>query len=187
MTSSSEPEVLRTLRLDLVPLSAQIIDRRLESDNFVLPLKMAGTVQEVRFGPQWPGAAVAIFPMLRSLVGRGDAVVGTFVIVERETCEAVGQIGVKGAVVECGDMEIGYGLNSSAEGRGFATEAVGAVAQWLLGTRPHARLTAETAQTNIASGRVLEKCGFTKTGSAFSEEDGLLHLWVLNQVAAVCS
>ncbi|MCP5432871.1 MAG: GNAT family N-acetyltransferase [Alphaproteobacteria bacterium] len=60
-----------------------------------------------------------------------------------------------------GRAEIGYWLGKPFWGRGLASEAVGAFlgfcARDLLLTRLHAYVFAD----NVASGRVLEKCGFT--------------------------
>lgn len=60
---------------------------------------------------------------------------------------------------------IGYCLDESAWGQGFATEAVGALLQWAFETLALNRVQAETDTRNIASGRVLEKLGFTREGT----------------------
>lgn len=59
-----------------------------------------------------------------------------------------------------GEREIGYWLGKEFWGRGIATEAL---SQFLdvVKTRP---LFAHVAKHNIASNRVLEKCGFTVVG-----------------------
>lgn len=74
-------------------------------------------------------------------------------------------------------MEIGYGLNPGAWGRGYATEAVGALVTALLARPDVRRVTAQTATTNPASARVLEKLGFARVGTAWDEGDGDLILW----------
>src|ERR671933_1894267 len=76
--------------------------------------------------------------------------------------EVVGGVGCKGAPRD-GAVEIGYGIVSSVQGRGVATEAVGA----LIGALADAGVTtvrAETLVDNHASRRVLEKLGFVETG-----------------------
>jgi RimJ/RimL family protein N-acetyltransferase len=68
-----------------------------------------------------------------------------------------------------GEREVGYWLGREFWGKGIATQAL----SLLLGqvtTRP---LYAYVAKHNLASIRVLEKCGFTITSSA-SEEVGLV-------------
>jgi len=71
-----------------------------------------------------------------------------------------------------GSVEIGYGISSEFQGQGYATEAVGAVMQWAFKQPGVLRITAETEPENTASIRVLEKCGFRRTGAY--GEDGLL-------------
>jgi len=66
---------------------------------------------------------------------------------------------------EQGDIEIGYWLTPSAQGRGYATEAGAAV----VGMARHAlglgRLAGRHRLDNPGSGRVLEKLGFRRTGT----------------------
>lgn len=67
-----------------------------------------------------------------------------------------------------GKREIGYWLDRAYWGRGIATEALTAFLR-LEQTRP---LYASAANHNAASLRVLQKCGFTVTGSADEPSDG---------------
>jgi RimJ/RimL family protein N-acetyltransferase len=60
---------------------------------------------------------------------------------------------------------MGYCLDDSAWGRGFATEAAAALLQWAFDTLDLNRVQAETDTRNGASGRVLEKLGFVLEGT----------------------
>jgi len=60
---------------------------------------------------------------------------------------------------------IGYCLDDAAWGRGFATEAVGAMLQWAFDTLDLNRVQAELDTRNPASARVLEKLGFVREGT----------------------
>jgi [ribosomal protein S5]-alanine N-acetyltransferase len=62
----------------------------------------------------------------------------TYAVIDRETGEAVGQVGTKGPVGGDGVVEIGYGMNEVVWGRGLGTEAVGALVDELL-SRPGCR------------------------------------------------
>jgi ribosomal-protein-alanine N-acetyltransferase len=106
-----------------------------------------------------------------------DVFAGTYTVVERATGEAVGMVGTKGGPDADGAQEIGYGVNPSAWGRGYATEAVRALVAHLLSDDEIRTVTALTATGNVASQRVLEKLGFVRTGTAWSEEDGDLIAW----------
>lgn len=78
---------------------------------------------------------------------------------------AVGGVGVHpGSDVARASAEIGYWLGREFWGRGIATAAVRAVANDLLETAVYCRLHAHTFEGNLASQRVLEKCGFVKEG-----------------------
>ena len=65
--------------------------------------------------------------------------------------------------------EIGYGILEEYQGQGYATEAVGAAVHWALQQPGMKRLEAETAPDNLASQRVLEKCGFLPSGTIGEE------------------
>lgn len=60
---------------------------------------------------------------------------------------------------------LGYCLDCAAWGKGFATEAAGALLKWAFDTLDLNRVQAETDTRNIASSRVLEKLGFVREGT----------------------
>ncbi len=60
---------------------------------------------------------------------------------------------------------LGYCLDDSAWGKGFATEGVGALLLWAFDTLDLNRVQAETDTRNTASSRVLEKLGFVREGT----------------------
>jgi Acetyltransferases, including N-acetylases of ribosomal proteins len=60
---------------------------------------------------------------------------------------------------------LGYCLEESAWGQGYATEAARALLLWAYGTLDLNRVQAETDTRNVASARVLEKLGFVREGT----------------------
>ncbi len=64
------------------------------------------------------------------------------------------------------EPEIFYALEPYARGRGLAREAVAAFSAFLLGRFPVPALTAGVFTDNPASARVLEACGYLRTGTA---------------------
>jgi aminoglycoside 6'-N-acetyltransferase len=60
--------------------------------------------------------------------------------------------------------EIGYTLDASARGRGYATEAAAAMIDHLVDITGVHRIEASTHPDNVASNRVLERLGFTLEG-----------------------
>lgn len=75
----------------------------------------------------------------------------------------IGDLCFKG-VDTSGAAEIGYGLLPDYVGKGYATEAVSAAVRWALDQPGICRIEAETEPDNLASQRVLKKCGFTPSG-----------------------
>lgn len=71
---------------------------------------------------------------------------------------------------QLGEREVGYWLGKEYWGKGIATQALAEFLKYV-DTRP---LYAHVAKQNIASRRVLEKCGFTVSGedSFFSQALG---------------
>lgn len=61
-----------------------------------------------------------------------------------------------------GIAKIGYGISEPYQNNGYAAEAVKAVSEWALSQPEVNAVESETAPDNIASQRVLEKCGFVR-------------------------
>jgi [ribosomal protein S5]-alanine N-acetyltransferase len=61
------------------------------------------------------------------------------------------------------EPELVFELLRATHGRGYATEASGAVVRWV-GEAGYRRLWATVREWNVASRRVLEKLGFRETG-----------------------
>jgi [ribosomal protein S5]-alanine N-acetyltransferase len=68
----------------------------------------------------------------------------------------------KGPPNEKGEIEIGYGTYPAFEGKGFMTEAVGAMLIWAFAQPNVQAVTAQTAPVNIASQKILVKNNFIK-------------------------
>jgi [ribosomal protein S5]-alanine N-acetyltransferase len=164
---------LETPRLLLVPNTLELVKLRLQHDDFTVRLEGIG---EVHFTPEFPGDALQFYPSMRDWLEAGNALSPGGIVIERQGLTAVGGVGCKGDPVN-GVADIGYGFNPSVWNRGYATEIVTAFSDWLL-TQPHvSSVTADTAVTNPASARVLEKSGFRMTGTGFDPDDGDLLRW----------
>jgi ribosomal-protein-alanine N-acetyltransferase len=94
-----------------------------------------------------------------------DAGWGHWQVVERRSGLVVGGIGFAGPPAH-GEVEVGYGIVPSRQGRGYATEAVLMMAA-LAWQDPAVRaVIARTESGNGASRRVLEKAGFQQVATA---------------------
>jgi len=74
------------------------------------------------------------------------------------------KIGSIGHFQAGGLLEIGYSLIPSERGKGFCTEAVKIMVDYLFLSRDTRRIQAHTDTRNVASQKVLEKVGFKKEG-----------------------
>lgn len=101
------------------------------------------------------------------------AVLGPLQVRLGSTGEAVGGVGFLSAPDQDGVAEVGYGLTVSAQGNGYATEALSAVIGW---AAAHSVVAVEamTAPDNVDSHRVLERCRFEQVGEIDSDEGRLL-------------
>jgi [ribosomal protein S5]-alanine N-acetyltransferase len=78
---------------------------------------------------------------------------------------AVGGIGnTPGVDIERQNAEVGYWLSEAYWGRGIVTSALFGFCDWMFQAWEYNRLSAKTFSGNMASRRVLEKCGFTLEG-----------------------
>ena len=85
-------------------------------------------------------------------------------VVERSSGLVVGGIGFFGPPLG-GEAEIGYGIVSSRQGRGYATEAVQAMLAMAWADSRVRTVVAGTDPGNAASQRVLEKAGFRRVSA----------------------
>ena len=97
-------------------------------------------------------------------------------VVERATGLVVGGIGFAGPPDAEREVELGYGIVPSRQGRGYATEAVVAMLSMAWADPGVTAVVATTARGNVASQRVLAKAGFRLAGRAGAgDRDGELH------------
>jgi ribosomal-protein-alanine N-acetyltransferase len=89
---------------------------------------------------------------------------GPYTLIEKRTGLCIGGIGFKGLPDAAGAVEIGYGICTSRQGEGLMTEAAARLCE-LARVEGALGVTAETDRVNIASQRVLEKCGFAQLSS----------------------
>jgi len=68
-------------------------------------------------------------------------------------------------LVECHKAEVGYWLGKPFWGQGIMTAAVGVICKFAIEKWNLVRITAAIFDGNVASQRVLEKCGFEFEGS----------------------
>jgi [ribosomal protein S5]-alanine N-acetyltransferase len=100
-----------------------------------------------------------------------------FFVVDRESGTAVGTAGFKGPPDGAAVVEIAYGIVPAFEGRGYATEAAGALVEFAFASDEVRVVRAHTLPERNASSRVLEKCGFRLVSQVVDPEDGPVWRW----------
>ena len=140
-----------------------------------------GTPEDVRVPPDYP---TEFSVEIAKSVGGGSAL-GPFFVHRSDDGLVVGEIG--GDFTAPGVVEIGYAIVGSCWGRGYATDAVRALASAARGRPDITRLVAHTPLDRPASGRVVEKAGFTLVGEVedrHGDEVLRVHRWELALRAA---
>lgn len=159
-------------------LTRTALQNRLDHATFEMVCALPAGRTSVHFPRSWPGDALMMFPhTLEQLPAEHSEVACSFTAVHRETRGAIGQLGTVGSPDPGGAQEIGYGFNPEACGQGFATEAVVVLTTHLLTWASITTVMAQTATSNPASARVLEKAGFHRTGTGWNNDDGNLMSW----------
>jgi RimJ/RimL family protein N-acetyltransferase len=142
---------LVTARLLLHPMNAEEAERVL-----------SGSPDEAaRWAPGYPaeGDASAARRFLRTCASTGDPQpFGTYVIRRREDGHAIGGVDYHGTPDENGGVTIGYGLISSAHGKGYASEALRALLAFAR-AQGVSSVEGDTDRGNLASQHVMTAVG----------------------------
>ena len=167
---------LETAHLVLTPFSPKHLLALIEGEErfeecFGLPVAegVRGSFVSDEVSPAW-------LAQLHKSVAEDPWVHG-FAIVHREEGLVVGNVGFKGPPNDHGMVEIAYGIASPFQGRGYATEAADACTAFAFADGRVRLVRAHTLPTRNASTRVLERCGFTRTGEVEDPEDGAVWRW----------
>jgi len=167
---------LETLHLTLVPCPAEHLLALIEQpERFeqVAGLRAAeglrGFFVSDEVSPDWLAA-------LREASG-SDPWRHGFFVVHRDTGCVIGTAGFKGAPDSDGSVEIAYGIVPGFEGQGYATEAAAALVAFAFASGRVRLVRAHTLPARNASTRVLEKCGFRRTGAVIDPDDGPVWRW----------
>jgi ribosomal-protein-alanine N-acetyltransferase len=160
---------LETARLVLLSLTADAIDALLTGDAARLAaLTDAGFPQPLRPPP----LTEDVLPMVRDRLRADPSQDGwwTWLVVRKDTRDAVGSAGFGGGPDDEGAVMIGYATYPTAERHGFATEAAGALARWALAQPGVVRVCASLPPDNSAAIRVAEKVGMKLLGTVWEED-----------------
>jgi ribosomal-protein-alanine N-acetyltransferase len=94
-----------------------------------------------------------------------------FAIIHKIDNVLIGTCGFPGPPDSSGIAELAYGIAPAYQGKGYATEAARALAEFAAADPRVKAICAHTLAEINASTRVLEKCGFEKKGDAVDPEN----------------
>jgi RimJ/RimL family protein N-acetyltransferase len=158
MTVSGPPPTRATPLLDLRPMSAATAAALMAGE----PPPDVTTVED------YPSEfSTGMAPS----VAKGSPL-GPFLVHRRDDGVVVGDIG--GAFTAPGQVELGYAIVGSCQGRGYASAAVAAFVALVRQAPDVTLLVGHTPLDRPASARVLEKAGFTCAGVVTDEHEGQL-------------
>ncbi len=137
---------LRIMEKDDIPLMAKWENDPSFVGEFFTPIQVSKSAIEKGFKEQSPGSA-------------------TFIVEDKDSNPLGIIIHFKTKFGNyASTFEIGYMLESEARGKGYCSEAITIMLDYLFLTKDIQRIQALISDENIASKRVLQKNGFTKEG-----------------------
>lgn len=101
----------------------------------------------------------------------------SWMIVVKQGMKIIGSTGFKGVPNDEGSIDIGYGIISEAQKKGFAIEAVTALAKWAFSKPEVKMITARCVLNNVNSARLLGKMKFIE----ISRDDEMIYWKLVNQ------
>ena len=89
----------------------------------------------------------------------------------------IGLCGFAGPPDSEGSVEIAYSIAPAYQGKGYATEAAAALVEFATTSKAVRTICAHTLPEINASTRILEKCGFERSGAIRNSENNLVWKW----------
>lgn len=160
---------LETSRLVLLALTADAIDALL-TGNTARATALTGARFPQPLKP--PPLTEDVLPIVRDRLRADPSQDGwwTWLVIRKDTNEAVGSAGFGGGADLEGAVMLGYATYPTAEGHGFATEAAGALIDWALSHPGVGRVCASLPPDNTPAIRVAEKVGMRMLGTVWEED-----------------
>lgn len=155
--------LLETGRLILVPLTMQNLVLGLDSPGILAAKLHMPIVANLMSGV----AEMAIRKKLELMRGVDESFhpwITYWLIHIKSENLAAGLVGFKDLPDAKGSVEIGYGIASTYQNRGYMTEAVEALVEWAFAHPECWQVIANTLPDNFASQKVLVKAGFSEDG-----------------------
>jgi RimJ/RimL family protein N-acetyltransferase len=170
--------MLQTERLFLVPAHLPLLEAIADSDWPALS-SLLGGVSIAEHWLHFPEAMIWMRDFLRE--HEADPAWWNYLIIHRQDVRLIGTCGYKGTPSFTGEVEIGYEIADSYQGKGLATEAALALVQHAFSHESVRYITAHTLAETNASNHLLQKLGFVFLGEHIDIEDGSIWEWRLER------
>lgn len=159
---------LETKRLNLLPLQANNLALSIEDYGKMqtdLGLNITNTIldDEMKYAMQ-----VRLRKVLEDV--ENYLWLTNWAVVLKEENRIIGFIMIKGCPNENGEVIVGYGIEEEYRRKGYATEALKGLTQWIFENPKSLCVIADTEKRNIPSHKVLENIGAIK----YKETDELI-------------
>ncbi len=116
---------------------------------------------------------------LQSTPGTNVYVLG---VEEKETGRLIGHVGLSPL---CDSVEVGFGIATAFQRRGYATQAVATACDWAFRQFALPAILGVTDEENVASQRVLLRCGFRRKEARWMRFQGVDRAVVIFELEAV--
>lgn len=146
-------------RLLLFTPEIRILEKRLKENGFHEIISFEAYSELIHFPSDWTGEALEIYPSEIERRKKNPDILPywCFIIIDKKERVVVGGICCKTEPNDKNEIEIGYGINKSQQGKGYATETVHYLTDYLFSKTDIAAIKAECNIINIPSIKVLEK------------------------------
>jgi ribosomal-protein-alanine N-acetyltransferase len=156
--------MIETSRLLIIPLSAEELDLYVKFNEMLerkLQLAVSGrtVMPEIKKRVQ-----EQILPMMNGSAADAYLFFTFWLAVEKMSRIIVAELGFKGGPDENAEIEIGYATYPEHRGKGYMTEAIQGICNWVEGRAEVRGINAETEESNKASIGVLQKNKFILFG-----------------------
>ena len=169
--------LIASRRLDLPPLTVAALEALIAGDRQALEVTTGARFPDPLSAPPLMDEAL---PYLRDvlLASPETRPWGPYLMLLRESGDAVGSAGFSGAPDTEGTVTLGYSVYPVFQRQGFASEAAEALTSWALLQPGVRRVRATIPPKHVGSQRVVTLAGFQKTGLVEDDPDeGPVEVW----------
>lgn len=155
--------MIQTERLRLLPLTYDQLQKYLRADHS-LEEELELSPIELLISPELKEAIKQVFLPNTANPEKNYLFCTLWTIILQSANKMVGDLCIVDEPNANGEIEIGYGTYAAEQGKGYMTEAVGGLIQWVKQQPSVKIMVAGTDKTNIASYTILQKNGFVQSG-----------------------